>query len=162
MTLFYNTFQPIYNIYETHTKCITNITCSIILQIKNTTGVEYITKNICRGNNNGDKSKAIINKGKIKKMNRAELLDIISKQQKEIDIYEIWIENNKTKQIMTDGNSEHRVSNCEPGGIIFSQNSKVIDETNISEHASNENGKDMYTQCYLYYDYIMHVIILLK
>ena len=124
--------------------------------------MEYITKNICRGNKNVDKDKAIINKGKINKLNKAELLDIISKQQKEIDIYEIWIENNKTKQIMTDGNSEHRVSNCEPGGIIFSQNSKVIDETNISEHASNENGKDMYTQCYLYYDYIMHVIILLK
>ena len=95
-------------------------------------------------------------------MNRAELLDIISKQQKEITTYEIWIDNNNTKQTMTDGNLEHRDSNCEPGGEINSRDSKAIDEIDIAEHTCNENGKDTYTQCYLYYVYIMHVIILLK
>ena len=95
-------------------------------------------------------------------MNRAELLDIISKQQKEIATYEKIIDKSATKQTMTDGNLEHRDSNCEPGGEINSRDSKAIDENDITEHKCNDNGKDTYTQCYLYYVYIMHVIILLK
>ena len=122
----------------------------------------FITKNICRGINNTVKPESIINKGKINKMSRAELLDIIAKQQKEIETYQNKIDKSATKKMMTDGNLEHRDSNCEPGGEINSRHSKAIDEIDITEHASNENGKDMYTQCYLYYVYIMHVIILLK
>ena len=98
-------------------------------------------------------------------MSRAELLDIIAKQQKEIETYENKIDESATKKMMTDGNLEHRDSNCEPGGEIHSRDSrdsKAIDENDITETKGNDNGKDTYTQCYLYYVYIMHVIILLK
>ena len=88
------------------------------------------------------------------------------------------IDKSATKQTMTGGNLEHGDnnklkktenvknpildSNCEPGGEINSRDSKDIDENNITEHKCNDNGKDTYTQCYLYYVSIMHVIILLK
>ena len=71
----------------------------------------FITKNICRGINNGVKAESTNKKGKIKNMNKAELLDIILKQKKEIDTYEKMIDKSATKQTMTCDHLEHGDNN---------------------------------------------------
>ena len=68
----------------------------------------FITKNICRGNNNGAKVSSTNKKDKIKTMNKAELLDIILKQKKEIDSYKTMRDESATNQMMTSDNLEPR------------------------------------------------------